>query len=510
MALSPVALSELVFGVVDAPPRTPPHLADKLRDLTVSWCRYGYRGPILSAATVDAVLREASERGYRHCFVQFAGHVIRERWSADGPALDLPALLAQLAGSEEYLVAGYVTGDDTQGYGLSSRCMLVDVVRHAALGSPSFGDATAQEMELPLCVAQRSSDRDIVSLAPASGVACKRAAHDGWNLVASSLRAGLTVRSLSGTLAARTLDVGAERVDQAASLAPYLGTGIDLLRNTNGRSHIDHALSPDQREFLDVIARQTGNAQRGVFLWNIEPYADIVPDVPDRPRTGTLYAVAAGFKPNAILQAHGVDAGTEVVFFDYSERALAIRRYMVEQWGGEDFPAFIRHLVQAFPAPQTHYHLPGDSSPEGIEWRIVEQAWERELTWWGGAECFRDHWQAYRRLPHRYLLCNLLDDPTVVLRVMRARPRTGDVVWWSNAFFTMYGNWFHSPAERQRMYERWMSGLAAASPRALLYGSDYANANVNAISASEYWTRYQQLAPDHLEPAALHQTAIRM
>jgi len=499
-----------VFGVVDAPSPTPPQLADKLRDLTVSWCRYGYRGPILTAATVDAVLREAFERGYRHCFVQFAGHVIRERWAPGGPALDLPALLTQLIENEDYLVAGYLTGDDTQWYGLASRCMLVDVIRHAALGSPSFGDATVQEIELPLCIEQRSSDRDIALLSPAPGDVRRRPAHDGWNLVASSLRDGLPVHSLSGPLATRTLDLGAERVELAPSLAPYLGTGIDLLRKSNGRSHINQALSPDQREFLDVIARQTGNAQRGVFLWNIEPYADIVANVPDRPRTGTLYAVAAGFKPNAILHAHGIDAGTEVVFFDYSARALAIRQHMVEQWDGSDFPGFIRHLVRAFPAPHTYYHLPGDSTPEGIEWHIVEQAWERELKWWGGADCFRDHWQAYRRLPHRYLECNLLDDPAVVLRAMEASPRAGDIVWWSNAFFTMYGNWFHSPVERQRMYERWMSGLAAASSHALLYGSDYANANVNGISASEYWTRYLQLAPDHLEPAALHRTEIRM
>ena len=473
MTSSSEALSTLVFGVVDAPTGTPPQLAEKLHDLTVSWCRYGYRGPILSGATVDAVLGQAVARGFRHCFVQFAGHVIRERWAPGGPAQDLPDLLAQLVDNEDYLVAGYLTGDDSQGYGLSSRCLLVDVSRHAALGSPSFGDG-------------------------------------GWNLVASSLRAGLPVRSLSEGLATRTLDIGAAPSDRAAALMPFLGTGIELLRNANGHAHLAQALSPDQREFLAVIERQTGNAQRGVFLWNIEPYADVVANVTGRPRAGTLYAVAAGFKPNAILHAHGFDDGTEMVFFDYSERALANRRYMVEHWNGEDFPGFVRHLVQTFPAPETYYHLPGDSTPEGIEWRIVEQAWARELTWWGGAERFRDHWQAYRRLPHRYVLCNLLDDPSAVLRVMAARPRAGDIVWWSNAFFTMYGNWFHSPAERQQMYERWMSGLAEASPQALLYGSDYANANVNGISAGDYWTRYQQLAPNHLEPAALHRTAIRM
>jgi hypothetical protein len=468
-----VALSTLVFGVVDAPPGTPPALAEKLHDLTVSWCRYGYRGPILSAPSVDALLRQAAERGFRHCFIQFAGHVIRERWAPEGPALDLPALLEQLIGHEDYLVSGYLADDDARGHGLASRCLLVNVARHAALGSPSFG-------------------------------------HAGRDLVAASLRAGLPVRSLRTALNGRTLDIGATHVDQAASLAPYLGNGIERPREANGHAHVDMALSTDQRDFLDVIARQTGNAQRGVFLWNIEPYGDIATNVADRPRTATLYAVAAGFKPNAIVHAHGIDAHTQVVFFDYSERALAVRRHIVEHWSGEDFPAFIRQLVRAFPAPETYYHLPGDSTPEGIAWRIVEQAWQRELLWWGGAQAFRDHWQAYRRLPHRYVLCNLLGDPGAMLRVMAGDARAGDVVWWSNAFFTMYGNWFHSPARRQQMYERWMSGLAAASPQAMLYGSDYANANVNGMTAHDYWTRYQQLAPNHLEPATLHRAEIRM
>lgn len=505
-----MSAGEVVFGVVDAPPGTLPALAEKLRDVTISWCRYGYRGPILSGATVDAVLRAAVERGFKHCFVQFAGHVIRERWAASGPAADMPALLAMVVAGGDYLVAGYPDGDDAQGYGLASRCLLVDVARYAALGAPDFGAAANNDVDVPGAAAQRASDGSVVSLAPASGVVRRRPQRAGWNLVAASLRAGLPVRSLADVLATRTLDIGAQHAAQAAALAPYLGTGIDKARGPEAQAQLEQTLSPDQRDFLGVIARQTANARRGVFLWNIEPYGDVVKDVPDRPRIATIYAVAAGFKPNAIVQAHGFDAGSEVVFVDYSDRALAIRRYLVESWDGADFPGQVRHLVRTFPAPETYYHLPGDSTPTGIDWAIVEQAWARELQWWGGADNFRDHWQAYRRLPHRYVHCNLLDDPTPALRAMAARPREGDVVWWSNAFFTMYGNWFHTPVQRQHVYERWMQGVAEASPRAQLYGSDYANANVNGLTAAEYGSRYRDIAPDYLEPAALHRTAIRM
>ncbi len=159
----------------------------------MSWCRYGYRGPILAGPSVDAVLVDAAQRGHRHCFVQFAGHVIRERWAPNGPAPDLPALLAAFAEQQDYLVAGYVASDVQEGSRLGSRCLLVDVTRWLALGSPAFGD-----------------------------------------LVASSRRAGLPVRSLAETLAARTLDIGAEHPEQAAALLPYLGCGIESLRHANG------------------------------------------------------------------------------------------------------------------------------------------------------------------------------------------------------------------------------------------------------------------------------------
>lgn len=469
MTSSPGSNHSLVFGVVDAPPGTPSPLAEKLRDLTVSWCRYGYRGPILVAPSVAALLGQAAQRGFRHCFVQFAGNLIRERWAAEGHAPDMPALLGAFAAQQDYLVAGYrPAGDAAQ---LARRSLLVDVGRLATLGSP------AQDIDA---------------------------------LPAASRHAGLPVRDLEAALAGRTLDLGATDPAQAIALLPCLGAGIEALRAADGQLGDAPNLSADQREFLGVIARQTANARRGVFLWNIEPYDDIAGSASGLARAGTVYAVAAGFKPNAILHAHGFDADSAVVFFDYSERALAIRRYMVENWDGSDFPGLVRHLVRTFPTPQTYYHLPGDSSPDGIAWHIVEQAWQNELRWWGGADGFAAHWQAYRRLPHRYVLCNLLDDPGPVLREMQARPRPGDIVWWSNAFFTMYGNWFHLPGERQAVYERWMAGLAAANPDVLLYGSDYANANANGMTAGEYWTRYRELAPSTLEPAALHRTEIRM
>ena len=58
----------LVFGIVDRPsPQGDAALASKLRDLTISWSRYDYRGRILVGETIDGVLDQALELGYRWC-----------------------------------------------------------------------------------------------------------------------------------------------------------------------------------------------------------------------------------------------------------------------------------------------------------------------------------------------------------------------------------------------------------------------------------------------------------
>ena len=303
----------LVFGVVGAT-APEPDLADKLVDLTISWCRYTYRGPILLAPTVDAVLSQALARGFRHCFIQFAGHVVREHWNPRASAPDPTEALADFVECEPYLVAADTETNSQGRRTLSTRCLLVDLARYREAGSPPFGDA----------------------------------------LIAACDRGGLPVHEIEPLLRGRTLDLGASSPTRARALAPYVrrdGTHADL-NPENLRQ--DERLDDDQREFLAVIARHTANARRGVFLWNIESYDDVAATGAADAATGTLYSVAAGFKPNAILHRHGFDAGTRVVFVDYSPQALAVRRRMVEEWYGDDFPGFVRYLFAKHPSPGTY------------------------------------------------------------------------------------------------------------------------------------------------------------
>src|SRR4051794_6064638 len=113
----------LAFGIVRLPaPPGDATLAAKLRDLTVSWSRYDYRGRILEGATIEDVLDEAVDLGYRWCLVQATGHVILERWDEARPRLE-QYVSDWIAGGDS-LAAGALI-DDGGEYGLDDACVLV-------------------------------------------------------------------------------------------------------------------------------------------------------------------------------------------------------------------------------------------------------------------------------------------------------------------------------------------------------------------------------------------------
>ncbi len=180
----------------------------------------------------------------------------------------------------------------------------------------------------------------------------------------------------------------------------------------------------------------------------------------------------------------------------------------MEHWEGDNFPDFVQCLFAKFPHPDTFYQLWDNRTPDDIDWNDMAQLWSRELSRWGGPRRLRDHWQAYRELEHSYVCCDLIQDPAPLLARMESEPES--VIWWSNAFFTVYGNWYYSLDQRRRAYERWMEQLAKHNPEMFLYGSDFTNANVNCVQAADYCQYYHGTGADYLKPLRAYQTQIRM
>lgn len=436
-----------------------------LRDISLSWLRFGYQGPVIESCELDTILDHAINQGYQYCFVQMPGNVISEDWMLPHwQVADFHQCLATLAKRDDFLVSADLI--QHEGYfSIDPSCMLINLNHYQALGRPDFGYQSTKELTLIQPNAVKICNETLTyQLKPSQAFKSITPKSQGWNFIDASLRKGLTVPSLPNELSQK-------RVLLATNL---INTDIaDAKLNTATQT---------QERFLDGIEQQVTRGREGVFLWNIESYDDIT-QTNGLPITD-LYCVAAGFKPNMLLNKHGFNSSTCVTFFDYSQQALSIRKTLIQEWDGINYPAFCKEIIRRFASDTTFYQLWNGQTVDQIDWADVDTLWQTELTLWGGQEAFKQQWQAQKSLDYRFIHCDLINQPSPLLDAIENSNKA--IIWWSNAFFTITSNWFMSIDDRRQHFVSWINALAERSPNCQLYGADHNNTPVNNIQALTY------------------------
>lgn len=500
----------VVFGLLDTSGRIPgDRLADKLRNFTIAWSRFGYHDDILENDSLDGLLQEALGLGYSYCLVQSCGHVIGETWIPEHwEQVDFQTALARWIDNEDFLVTGTILHSREGGYGLSEDCLLVNLKHYDALGRPGFGQPgiAATEIIQPRAIMAPVPDNErFQSLEPTQETSSVTPQHTGWNFIDASLRSGLAILNFNPSIDGSRINLFDPSPQKMQAFASYL----DTLLPEYSKEDLNTDLSCGQRQFLDSIDDQVKDSRKGVFLFNLESYQDVV-EHPDNftPPLSSLYSVAAGFKPNMMLHTLGFDHSTRMVFFDYSTTALEMRKAINTEWDGEDFPRFVRYLMKQFPPGEVFYQLWAGLSPDEIAWDDLEQLWRNEIDKWGGEAAIKEHWTAFRDIRHEYVHCNLLTDRDGLLAAIDNQPNSA--IWWSNAFFTIYSNWLHTADERKAIYDSWLRELSGRNPDIFIYGSDYNNINVNHIRVGDYLEQYMAEGDNCLKPGRFFKHEIRL
>lgn len=500
----------VVFGLLDNSGKFPgARLAEKLRNFTIAWSRFGYHDDILENESLDDLLQEALGLGYRYCLIQSYGHVIGETWiPKHWEQVDFQTALGRWIDNHDFFVTGTILHSNEGWFGLAEDCLLVNLQHYAALGQPGFGQpcTTAIEVKKPGVIMESAPDNErFHALEPAQETASVIPQHAGWNFINTSLHSGLAILNFSKSLDGSRINLFDPSPQKMQEFAEHLNTELPDYSSTNPNPDLSYG----QRQFLDSIDLQVKESRKGVFLFNLESYQDVV-EHPDNftPPISSLYSVAAGFKPNMILHSLGFDEATRMVFYDYSKTALEIRKFIVAEWDGEDFPQFVRYLMKKFSSSDVFYQLWANLGPDEIAWDDLQQLWLDEIEKWGGESVIKEHWKAYRNLQHEYVLCNLFKDQTSLLAAIDNQPNAA--IWWSNAFFTIYSNWLYTADERKIIYDNWLTKLAERNPDIFLYGSDYNNINVNHIRVGEYLERYLIDGNNYLKPDRFFKHELRL
>jgi hypothetical protein len=479
-----------IVGLLDTAANDGDHATRaRLRDLSLSWARFGYQGPVIDGRGAAQILDAVLERGCEYCLLLAAGTIFDENWyPAHWGRRDVHKVLRDWMADGDFLAAGRPLEAAPRSFQIDGRCLLVNLRRYVACGRPALPGARVVPFE-------SGGSNDAADDYARSWLLCD----------APSVQCA-TLRSFDPAAAAAIVELVSPEGD-AAGVAPYLGGRIQEF--PDGDSSADRLLTAAQRRFLGKVRGQIEGAKRGVFPWNLEAYDDVdVPPAELESPLSAVYCVAAGFKPYRILKTHGFDGRTRVVLFDYSARALEFRQRLLREWDGANYPAFLRKAFREMP-PDTYFQLWAGLSPDQVTESDLDQVWRAEIARWGGEGEFRTHWNLCRSLPHEFILCDLLDNPGPLVDHVGGAPDA--VIWWSNAFFTIFSNWFFTIADRRQRYLNFINGLASSAPGLFLYGADHVNSSVNSIRADEYAAQlgHEGKTSDGLIPARFHRLQIR-
>ena len=424
--------------------------AQKSKELTEFFTRFKYFGKILSGTSVNEILDKALNENVKYCVIQCVGHLIKEA--------HFFTLLERWMASHNFFITGHIMDKENPNsahpegegyYGLHKQCLLVNLEYYKKFDKPVYGNKKSINKEL-LVKAQRHvhnihDDYTPLSLKPTEETVNCTPLVDGWNFINKSLENGLTVYNFH----------------------PKIREQKQYVYPNKSAAELNYQLS--------WINNIISYAPTCVFLWNTEGYRDLKYIKLSKP-IDHIYSVAAAFKPNFILNYFEFKDTTKVTYFDYSKQALAYKRMLLENWDGEDYPAFIQWARSKYAINET----------AGIrtENETTEDLWIRELKYWKSEKILKNHWQNYKTLDHRYIHCDICKNPEKLTN--KVTNEGTQVIWWSNAFHTVNAHYLRGLQGVKKCYTEWMSQLYNKNQNLYIMGKDYINKPVEGSTLKEY------------------------
>ena len=430
--------------------------SQKFKEITEFFTRFKYFGPIVVGKSVNEVLDKACEHDVDYCIVQSVGHIIKDAFFFRH--------IEKWIEKQKFFVTGHIMDKNSKNinnpqgkegyYGLHKQCILVNLDYYKKFDSPVFGDKNKGEefvVKAERHVKDIHDDYTPLSLKPTQESTICTPLVDGWNFISTSLANDLTVYNFH----------------------PKIRESKQYLYPNSSAEELSKQLS----WIINIVEF----APTCVFFWNTENYKDLKYVSIEKP-INKLYAVAASFKPNMILNTYGFEDDAEVVFFDYSKQALAFKKLLLTHWDGEDYPAFLNWAESKFRINET--------KGTHTETHTRQELWEREISWWGNEKDIKEHWDRYKKLKHTYIHVDICEHPQLV--TSQITPSDSSVIWWSNAFHTVNAQYLRGLQGVTDCYNKWVKQIETKNPNMYIFGKDYLDRPIEGGTIKEYLNEYRQ------------------
>jgi hypothetical protein len=409
---------------------------------------------IAFAQSLDAAMAAGTKD---FCLIQNCGHIF---YGYDQLSFDMKAAMEDC----EFLT-GHIMDRGNYFY-MHDQCLLVNRRAWEKLGKPAFGGLETGVKRLPLPYRSIENIHDNYTplyLQPLGRDRDFDAIFGyGWNAIAAGLTGGHRITNWPNAVRKWKRHCYAYYGDAQAWIAALadvtkaekgpddqLNQTVDFLRNT-----------PDKVD-----------APHKVFVFNSESDADI-PILKYRDGLDRAFVLASGFKANRMLESFGFGPQTEVITYDYSTPALALRRLMIEEWDGRDYGAFFlaaKPRIDALFAGAAAYlppHLLKDAA-------TIDKEFKRELgEVFTSTDHWLDHWRRFKALTHHFVEVDVLQDEAGVRAMIDAHAKGNTALWLSDMFNSPNAVGKFGWDRRKAAYDTVVNRLKAATDSYLILGKD--------------------------------------
>ncbi len=430
-------------------------LDKRLAELTTFFTVFSFNVAIRDIAFVQSVDAALAAGTKDFCLIQNCGHMF---YGYDQLSFDMKAAMD---GCE--LLTGHIM--DRGGYFyMHDQCMLVNRRAWEKLGKPAFGGLEAAKKRLPMPYRSIENVHDNYTplyLQPTFKDFDFDARFGyGWNAIAAGLAAGLTIHNWPKAVRKWKRHCYAYYGDPQKWI-----TALSDVTKADGGSDEQLTLTID---FLRNTPDKQG-APHKVFVFNSEGDVDI-PTLKYKNGLDRAFVLASGFKANRMLETFGFGAATEVITYDYSAPALALRRMMIEDWDGKDYGALFMAAK-----PRIDALFPGAAylpAPLLTDAATVEKEFRREMgEVFTSPDHWLDHWRRFKALRHHFVEVDVLQDSAGVRAMLDTHAKGHTALWLSDMFNSPNAvgkfDWEH----RRAAYDALLERLAATTDSHLILGN---------------------------------------
>lgn len=449
-------MKKIAFGLYDQLGRKSDTYREHVRDITmfsvnVAVRTYGADSqstPVLiESNNITEIIEKAGSSNAEYLFMVAMGYT----------SFDSKLVHQMVADAEagNYGLLGHILEDKPKGfYQLHPQCLLVNLNAWREVGKPKFGGfETVNNKTLP--VPERSQidihdDYTPTYLKPTGQtVDYTGPLKEGWNLISALLLSGYAIGNFSNDIRRFKSHMYPEMEDDRFERILAGEQGVTVEENGPTYGQFQYLRDTDFTMFKNSVYVFNNDSMR---IDNIA-YSKST-------KLGTLYAVAAGFKPIQLLTQTDWSAA-RVAYIDYSQPALDFKKWLWENWDGEDYIKAINDYKVVNPSFDANWLFGKDYTPE----------WEKTIEIFGGREAWRKIWEQYKKTPHVFIKTDLFGEYTEMITDMKSNPGN-NIIWYSNSFYTPASVRNFTPPKLDALYKKFFEDVKDANVSIQFAGCD--------------------------------------